>query len=110
MQVNRAPGIEVPQGEEVISICTVENRTDEAVEISLAEITYLRVEGGGPECAGASRAGVQANLENHLVGMRIERRGTYDFEVIFTGRGQPVPGCVGATAQAEVEICVVPYQ
>lgn len=110
MQVDRAPGVEVPFGAEVTAIYAVENRTDEAVEISSAEITYLRVEGGGAECTGASRAGVQAKLENHLIGSRIERRGVYEFEVIFTGRDQPVPDCVGATVQAEVEIRVVPYQ
>lgn len=109
MQVDRAPGVVVPQGDEVTTTYSVENRTDEEVEISSAEITYLRVEGGGPECTGASRAGVQAELENHLVGTRIERRDVHDFEVIFTGRDQPVPDCLGATVQAEVEIRVVPY-
>ncbi|WP_350353353.1 hypothetical protein ABS642_10805 [Microbacterium sp. A8/3-1] len=110
MQVDRAPGVEVPHGDEVTVIYSVENRTDEAVEISSAEITYVRVEGGGPECTGASRAGVQAKLENHLVGTRIERRGVYDFDVIFTGRDRPVPDCLGATIQADVEIRVVAYQ
>jgi len=32
--------------------------TDEAVEICSSEIMYLRVEDGGPERTGASRAGV----------------------------------------------------
>lgn len=110
LQVDRAPGIEVPHGDVVTVVYAVENRTDDAVEISSAGITFVRVEDGGPECTGASRAGVQANLENHLVGKRIERRDVYDFEVIFTGRDQPVPDCIGATVQAEVEIRVVPHQ
>lgn len=110
LQVDRAPGVVVPHGDVVTAVYSTENRSDDAVEISSAEITYLRVEGGGPECTGASRAGVQAKLENHLVGRRIERRGVYDFEVIFTGRDQPVPDCVGATVQAEVEIRVVSYE
>lgn len=110
LPVDRAPGVEVPHGDDVTVIYSVENRTDEAVEISSAKVTYLRVEGGGPECTGASRAGVQAKLENHLVGKRIDRRSGYDFEVIFTGRDQPVPDCVGATFQADVEVRVVPYR
>ncbi|MCK5890951.1 hypothetical protein [Aeromicrobium sp.] len=109
MQVQRAPGVEVPEGAEVTALYTVENREREEVEISSAEITFLRVEGGGPECTGASRAGVQAKLENHLVGKRIDRQGEYDFDVIYEGRDTPVPDCVGATIQAEVEVRVVPY-
>lgn len=109
MQVQRAPGVEVPEGEEVTVLYTVENRERDEVEISSAEITFLRVEGGGPECTGASRAGVQAKLENHLVGKRIDRQGEYDFDVIYEGRDTPVPDCEGATIQAEVEVRVVPY-
>ena len=109
MQVQRAPGVEVPEGEEVTVLYTVENRERDEVEISSAEITFLRVEGGGPECTGASRAGVQAKLENRLVGQRIDRQGEYDFDVIYEGRDTPVPDCVGATIQAEVEVRVVPY-
>ncbi|MEG9225920.1 hypothetical protein [Aeromicrobium sp. Sec7.5] len=109
MQVQRAPGVEVPEGEEVTVLYTVENREPEEVEISSAEITFLRVEGGGPECTGASRAGVQAKLENYLVGKRIDREGEYDFDVIYEGRDTPVPDCEGATIQAEVEVRVVPY-
>ncbi|NYF28099.1 hypothetical protein [Microbacterium sp. JAI119] len=107
--VERAPGVEVAQGSEIVAVYPAENREDTAVEISAAEITYLRVE-GGPECTGASRAGVQAKLENHLVGKRIDRGSGYEFEVIYTGRDEPVPDCVGATIQAEVEIRVVPYK
>lgn len=109
MQVQRAPGVEVPEGEEVTVLYTVENRERDEVEISSAEITFLRVEGGGPECTGASRAGVQAKLENHLVGKRIDRQGEYDFDVVYEGRDTPVPDCEGATIQAEVEVRVVPY-
>lgn len=109
MQVQRAPGVEVPQGEEVTVLYTVENRERDEVEISSAEITFLRVEGGGPECTGASRAGVQAKLESHLVGKRVDRQGEYDFDVIYEGRDAPVPDCEGATIQAEVEVRVVPY-
>ncbi len=109
MQVQRAPGVEVPEGEEVTVLYTVENRERDEVEISSAEITFLRVEGGGPECTGASRAGVQAKLENRLVGQRIDRQGEYDFDVIYEGRDTPVPDCEGATIQAEVEVRVVPY-
>ncbi len=109
MQVQRAPGVEVAQGDEVTAVYTIENREREEVEIASAEITFLRVEGGGPECTGASRAGVQAKLENRLVGKRIDRLGEYDFDVIYEGRDTPVPDCVGATVQAEVEVRVVPY-
>ncbi len=109
MQVQRAPGVEVLEGEEVTVLYTVENRERDEVEISSAEITFLRVEGGGPECTGASRAGVQAKLENHLVGKRIDRQGEYDFDVVYEGRDTPVPDCEGATIQAEVEVRVVPY-
>lgn len=110
IRVERAPGVEVPQGSDVVAVYLAENREDTAVEISSAEITYLRVEGGGPECTGAGRAGVQAKLENHLVGKRIDRRSGYEFEVTYTGRDEPVPDCVGATIQAEIEIRVVPYK
>lgn len=108
LRVERAPGVVVPHGSDVVALYLAENRRDIAVEISSAKVTYLRVEGGGPECTGASRAGVQAKLENHLVGKRIARNSGYQFEVIFTGRDEPVPDCVGATFQADVEIHVVP--
>ena len=109
LQVQRAPGVEVPQGDEVTAVYTIENRERKEVEISSVEITFLRVEGGGPECTGASRAGVQAKVENRLVGKRIDRESDYDFDVIYEGRDTPVPDCVGATIQAEVEVRVVPY-
>lgn len=109
LQVQRAPGVEVPQGQEVTAVYTIENRERKEVEISSVEITFLRVEGGGPECTGASRAGVQAKVENRLVGKRIDRQSDYDFDVIYEGRDTPVPDCVGATIQAEVEVRVVPY-
>ena len=109
LQVQRAPGVEVPQGDEVTAVYTIENRERKEVEISSVEITFLRVEGGGPECTGASRAGVQAKVENRLVGKRIDRQSDYDFDVIYEGRDTPVPDCVGATIQAEVEVRVVPY-
>lgn len=109
LQVQRAPGVEVPQGDEVTAVYTIENRERKEVEISSVEITFLRVEGGGPECTGASRAGVQAKVENRLVGKRIDRQSDYDFDVIYEGRDTPVPDCVGATIQAEVEVRVIPY-
>ncbi|WP_229054036.1 hypothetical protein [Aeromicrobium sp. Leaf350] len=109
MMVEKAPPVEVPEGDEVTVVYTVENREREAVEISSIEIKSLRITGGGAECTGASRAGVVAKLENHLVGKRIEQRGELDVDVIYTGRDEPHPDCVGATIQADVDARVVPY-
>ncbi|WP_293787639.1 hypothetical protein [uncultured Aeromicrobium sp.] len=51
----------VPHGEEVTAVDTLENRHREAMEVAAVDITYLRIGGeAGPECTGASRAGVQA--------------------------------------------------
>jgi len=109
MQVDRAPSVEVPEGEEVTVLYTVENRERETMEVSSAEITFLRVEGGGPECTGASRAGVTAKLENHLVGKRVERQSNLDFDVVYEGRDAPHADCAGARVQAEVDVRMVPY-
>ncbi|GAA1730543.1 hypothetical protein [Aeromicrobium alkaliterrae] len=109
MLVNKGDAVEVPEGDEVTVSYTVENREREAVKISTVEIKSLKMSGGGPECTGASRAGIVAKVENHLVGKRIEQRSDLDFDVIYTGRDEPVPDCVGATVQADVDILVVPY-
>lgn len=86
----------VPHGEEVTAVDTLENRHREAMEVAAVDITYLRIGGEAePECTGASRAGVQAKVENPLVGKRIGPPGDLGFDVIYEGRGEPHSDCVG---------------